>query len=67
MLVTVHTCVWKGECRKDERPSFGSALISADAHGTMLCSVGVSVKTTERIHMDETGTCVVQSVRRLPV
>ena len=26
--------------------------------------VGVRVKTTERIVMDETGTCVVQSVRR---
>ena len=28
--------------------------------------VGVRVKTTERIVMDETGTCVVQSLRRVP-
>ena len=28
--------------------------------------VGVRVKTTERIIMDETGTYVVQSVRRVP-
>ena len=28
--------------------------------------MGVRVKTTERIVMDETGTCVVQSVRRVP-
>ena len=27
--------------------------------------MGVRVKTTERIVMDETGTCVVQSVRRV--
>ena len=28
--------------------------------------MGVRVKTTERIVMDETGTCVVQSMRRVP-
>ena len=34
--------------------------------GREVCFVGVRVKTTGRIVMDETGTYVVQSVRRVP-
>ena len=44
-------------------------MISADARDWIQGGqevVGVRLKIIERIVMDETGTCVVQSVRRVP-
>ena len=48
-------------------------LTAEDAQGTSwrrdgreVCFVSVCVKTTERIVVDETGTYVVQSARRVP-
>ena len=51
-----------GEC-VDYRKRTRHKLESRWSRGVF---VGVRVKTTERIVMDETGTHVVQSVRRVP-
>ena len=63
----------KGELWRVELPNFGECVDYRKRTRHMLESrwsrgafVGVRVKTTERIVMDETGTYVVQSVRRVP-
>ena len=70
-MATLPACV----CRADpgELPSFGECVDyrkrtrhKLESRWSREVFVRVRVKTTERIVMDETGTYVVQSVRRVP-
>ena len=63
----------KGKPWRIELPSFGECVDyrkrtrhKLESRWSRGVFVGVRVKTTERIVMDETGTYVVQSVRRVP-
>ena len=57
----------KGRPWRIELPSFGECVdYRKRTRRKRGVFVGVRVKTTERIVMDETGTYVVQSVRRVP-
>ena len=64
----------KGKAWIVEMPSFGECVDyrkctrrKPETRWSRVVFVGVRVKTTERIVMDETGTYAVQSVRRVPV
>ena len=72
-MVTQLTCVWMVCLERVEMPSFGECVDYRKRTRHKLekrwlrgVFVGVQVKTTQRIVMDETGTYVVQSVRRVP-
>ena len=63
----------KGRPWRTELPSFGECVDyrkrtrhKLESRWSRGVFVGVRVKTTERIVMDETGTYVAQSVRRVP-